>query len=72
MTNQAHALFHLPLEGVGSASVPTASTCEPGGGPNLHPHPIRLRSASLRYAGSTSPQGGGERHTVALTGGISQ
>jgi len=70
MTNRANALFHLPLEGVGSASVPTASTCEPGGGPNLYPHPIRLRAT--RYAVSTSPQGGGERNTVALTGGISQ
>ena len=66
MTNQAHALFYLPLEGR------SASTCEPGGGlpSNLHPHPIRLRAT--RYAGSTSPQGGGESYVIALTGGISQ
>ena len=66
MTNKQHALFHLPLVGRSRAK-------RAGGGltSTLSPHPIRLRG-SRRYAGSTSPQGGGESRTIALTGGISQ
>ena len=66
MSRTMNALFHLPLVGRSRAK-------RAGGGQTstLSPHPIRLRG-SRRYAGSTSPQGGGERHTVALTGGISQ
>ena len=64
MTNQANALFYLPLCGEVASE---ASGW--GAAVDTAPHPIRLRAAT---PDRPPHKGGGESYVVALTGGISQ
>jgi len=79
MSKTMNALFYLPLEGRSASKASRVGVIPPASDP--HPNCFRFASAfalrasadkSLRFSNSTSPQGGGGKRIIALTGGISQ